>query len=29
LRGAWAMQFMIQGYRSGALRFGLLQARKP
>ncbi len=29
LRGAWAMQYMIQGYRSGALRFGLLQARKP
>ena len=29
LRGAWAMQFMTKGYRSGALRFGLLQARKP
>lgn len=29
VRGAWAMQFMMRGYRSGALRFGLLQAKKP
>lgn len=29
IRGAWAMQFMMRGYRSGALRFGLMQAKKP
>lgn len=29
VRGAWAMRFMMQGYRTGALRFGLLQAVKP
>lgn len=29
LRGAWAMQYMQRGYRSGLIRFGLLQAQKP
>lgn len=29
LKGAWAMKYMIEGYRSGALRYGLLQAEKP
>ncbi|HRI60392.1 MAG TPA: class I SAM-dependent methyltransferase [Saprospiraceae bacterium] len=29
LQGAWAMQYMLKGYRTGALRFGLLQAQKP
>lgn len=29
LRGAWAMQYMMRGYRTGTLRFGLLQAVKP
>lgn len=28
-RGAWAMRYMQQGYRSGLIRFGLLQATKP
>jgi tocopherol O-methyltransferase len=29
VRGAWAMRYMQQGYRSGLIRFGLLQATKP
>lgn len=29
VRGAWAMRYMQQGYRSGLIRFGLLQAIKP
>jgi len=29
IRGAWAMRYMQQGYRSGLIRFGLLQATKP
>lgn len=28
IRGAWAMRYMQQGYRSGLIRFGLLQATK-
>lgn len=28
LRGAWAMRYMNRGYRTGTLRFGVLQARK-
>jgi len=29
IRGAMAMSLMISGYRSGLIRFGLLQGRKP
>lgn len=29
LQGAWAMTYMRRGYRTGLIRFGLLQARKP
>lgn len=29
IRGAFAMSIMIRGYRSGLIKFGLLQARKP
>ena len=27
--GAWAMQYMTKGYRSGTIRFGVLQGQKP
>jgi len=29
LQGAWAMRYMQKGYRSGLIRFGLLQATRP
>ena len=29
LRGAWAMRYMTEGYRTGLLRFGLLKATRP
>lgn len=29
MQGAWAMRYMQKGYRSGLIRFGLLQATRP
>lgn len=29
IQGAWAMRYMQKGYRSGLIRFGLLQATRP
>ena len=29
IRGAWAMQYMIKGYRMGTLKFGVIQGIKP
>ena len=29
LRGAWAMRYMTEGYRTGLLHFGLLKAAHP
>ncbi|MEK7257705.1 MAG: class I SAM-dependent methyltransferase [Bacteroidota bacterium] len=29
MQGAWAVQYMTQAYRFGALKFGVLQAQKP
>lgn len=28
IKGAWAMRYMVQGYRQGTLQFGLLQGKK-
>ncbi|MBI1228306.1 MAG: methyltransferase domain-containing protein [Bacteroidetes bacterium] len=28
IRGAWALQYMMKGYQSGVLKFGVLQAKK-
>ncbi len=28
IRGAWALQYMIKGYRMGVLKFGVFQAKK-
>lgn len=28
IKGAWAMQYMIRGYRMGVIRYGVLQGRK-
>lgn len=29
IKGAYAMQFMVKGYKMGVIRFGLIQGRKP
>jgi len=29
IKGAWAMQYMIKGYRMGTLKFGVIQGTKP